>query len=164
MTFSPEHWKVPNLVLSRELFDRLLDLELKRSFRYQSFTSLLLMEAASGTGPSPRERHSDGFLEKMARLMRKALRETDIVGTGEGKLAVILVHSDSHTAQIVGDRLLGWVSNYLGSTEVGGGCSFRMGGACFPSHATDPKGLFQKAGEMLERSRQQTGNRVFISE
>lgn len=164
MDFRPEQWKVPNLVLSKALFDRLLDLELKRSFRYQSFTSLLLMEATQNEESSSKENSSVGFLEKLARLLRKELRETDIVGAGEGSVAVILIHSDKRTARVVGDRLLSWLSSYFSSTEVKSRCCFGMGGACFPSHATDSKGLFQKAAEMLERSKQQGGRSVCVSD
>ena len=158
-----EQWNVPNLVLDGKLFERLLDLELKRSLRYQSFTSLLLMEANQDKGKF-REHTQASLLEKMAQLFRKELRETDIIGTGEGFMKVILIHADKHIARRVGERLLSWVSNYYGLTEIAGRCCFNMGGACFPSHATDTRGLLQKAGAMLERSRQHGGNHLCVSD
>jgi GGDEF domain-containing protein len=164
MEFRSEQWKVPNLVLNKELFNKLLEMELRRSLRYQSFTSLLLVGVASN-GEGTENRHSQSILlEKMAQLLRKQLRETDIVSTFEGTVGVLLIQSDKHVARIVGDRLLSWVSNCYGSNEVAGQCSFNMGGACFPSHATDLKGLYQQAEEMLEMSKQRQGNLVCVSD
>jgi len=163
MDISSEQWKVPNLV-NKEQFNRLLEMELKRSLRYQSFTSLLLVGAILNGERALGGESLSSFMDKMARLLRKELRETDIVGAVEKGIAVILIQSDKHIAGIVGRRLLTWISDYYGSNNTGKGFNIKIGGACFPSHATDFKGLFQIAEEMLERSKQRDGNLVSVLE
>jgi len=152
-----------NNISNRETLKGLLENELKRSLRYQTFTSILLFEAHSRDSAGGDEHHLD-VAERMATLIRKETRETDMIGKqGENIVIVVLLHSDKNVAYKVGHRLNAWLSNYLSSS---GKISHTLsvGGACFPSHATDSNSLYQRAFEMLERAKGQSGNNVQILE
>ncbi|MEW5977952.1 MAG: diguanylate cyclase [Acidobacteriota bacterium] len=140
-------------VLSQEdLFKSLLELELKRSLRYQYFTSLLMIEADSDFADGP-SREGQSFLKRLTKFLRKELRETDLIGVhSERVLAVLLLYSDKNGARNVASRLTSWASNFVASQPNGGRSHIRLGGACFPSHATNLEGLFEKTCEMLNRA------------
>ena len=133
-------------------FRKLLELELRRSRRYQYFASLLIIEANSvlvgrlgkGTGD---------VLQKIAALLRKELRETDLVGLqNERFVTVLLPYSDRAATRCVAGRLTSWLAGFLGGEGLGDASQVKVGGASFPSHATDLDSLIQRAGEMLSRA------------
>lgn len=152
-----------NSFLNKETLKGLLENELKRSLRYQNFTSILLFEAHSRNSTEGVEGHLD-VAERMATLIRKETRDTDIIGRQGGNIVIlVLLYSDKNIARKVGHRLSAWVSNYLSSSGKNSHI-LSIGGACFPSHATDSNSLYQRALEMLERAKAQSGNNVQILE
>lgn len=139
-------------LMSDGLFNSLLELELRRSRRYQYFTSLLMIEASvqllDRLGKTERD-----SLHKVATLLRKELRETDIVGLrGDRIVTVLLPYSDRPSSRNVAARLSGWVSDLLAGVGEKVEAQIRVGGASFPSDATDLEGLYQRAGEMLNQA------------
>ncbi|PYV42346.1 MAG: hypothetical protein DMG06_14310 [Acidobacteria bacterium] len=144
-----------------EILNGLLENELKRSLRYQHFTSILLFEAHP-KGAIGKDENSLDTAERMEALIRKEIRETDIVSMYNGNaVIVVLLYSDKNIALKVGDRLCKWISNYLCSAGKNSQ-TLSVGGACFPSHATDSRSLCQKAFEMVERAKANGGNCVRI--
>ena len=151
-----------NILPNKEILDSLLENELKRSLRYQSFTSILLFETQSTTSSKGRDQHHSDIAERMAALIRREIRETDIVGMYSGNtVIVVLLYSDKSVATKVGDRLSKWISNYFSSSGKSSQ-TLSVGAACFPSHATDSRSLYQKALEMVERAKATGGNCVQI--
>jgi diguanylate cyclase (GGDEF)-like protein len=150
-----------NILPNKEILDSLLENELKRSLRYQNFTSILLFEAQSTSSKVRDQNHSD-IAERMAALIRSEIRETDIVGMYSGNtVIVVLLYSDKNIAIKVGDRLSKWISNYFSSSGKSSQ-TLSVGGACFPSHATDSRSLYQKAFEMVESAKARGDNCVQI--
>lgn len=142
-----------SLLSSKEVFGALVAIELKRSLRYQNYLTLLLIEARSG-GAAGGERQNGNVASKLTALVRAVIRETDLIGAPEENLlTIVLLNSDNRTANRVAERLSSWVSQYLG---VGNHLS--IGGACFPTHATDLRGLYQSASGMLAAAREQKTN------
>lgn len=143
-----------NFFQDRDFFLHLLELELKRSLRYQSFTSVLLVDI-----PANRERAlgmTATFLEKVVTSLRSQIRETDIIGsTREDTIAVILLNCDKRSTSEVANRVSCWTSQYFGSNGNDGisGSKLGIGAACFPTHATDCEHLLNTAAAMLETSR-----------
>jgi GGDEF domain-containing protein len=142
-----------NFFQDREFFLHLLELELKRSLRYQSFTSVLLIEI-----PANRKLHLSKtiFLERVVTSLSSQIRETDIMGiTEEDTITVILLNCDKRSTNEVANRVSCWTSQYFGSNGIDGTSGLRLGvgAACFPTHATDSDHLLSAASEMLETSR-----------
>jgi hypothetical protein len=145
-----------NILPSNEIFDLILEMELKRSLRYQNFISLLLIEANPRVTAARVEDNST-LSEKMAALIRKELRESDIIGTYDrNTVRVILLYSDERVAGKIADRLRIWMSNYFG--VEGNHSNVSLGDACFPSQANDLGGLYRKASGMLEKAKALSGN------
>lgn len=139
-----------SLLSSKEIFGALLEIELKRSLRYQNYLALLLIEARMGSTAS-REPENSNSWSKMLALVRSVIRETDLIGVPEQNLlTIVLLNSDNRAASLVADRLSSWVSQCLGA-----GGHLSIGGACFPTHATDLSGLYQSASGMLAAARDQ---------
>jgi len=145
-----------NFFQDRDLFLRLLELELKRSLRYQSFTSVLLTEVPVNRRlglkrPSP-------WFDKVVASLRSQIRETDIIGTPkENVIAVILLNCDKNSTIEVANRIISWWCHYFGF-EIDSGTSnsgLGVGIACCPTDATDSEQLLSAAIEILEVSRRQ---------
>ncbi len=102
-----------NFFQDRDFFLHLLELELKRSLRYQSFTSVLLIEI-----PANRKLHlsKTAFLERVVNSLGSQIRETDIIGTTrENTITVILLNCDKRSTSEVANRVSCWTSQYFGT-------------------------------------------------
>jgi diguanylate cyclase (GGDEF)-like protein len=147
----------------RELFDDYLEMELKRCVRYQNYTSLLLVEMTS-SGPSIFQENNTKTVDKLYALIRKELRDSDIICYfGGDVISIILLHSDKSIAEKVGNRLLSWISNYLTRQGERSAFCLSIGGACFPSDATDLGSLCQHAHSMLEKAKGFGDSRVQLA-
>ena len=146
-------------LLNKEIFHSLLELEVKRSLRYQNFLSLLLMEAT----PNPSKGDGDeqtSFTDRMVSLVSTQIRDTDLIGTArENTITVVLLHSDRHSAARVANRLNSLVLSYLGPEESSQDY-LNFGMACVPTHATDSGSLVSVAFEMLEKAKARSRSRV----
>ena len=144
-----------NFFQDRDFFLHLLELELKRSLRYQSFTSVLLIEI-----PAKRKLQlskTTTFLERVVASLSSQIRDTDIIGTTkENIITVILLNCDKRSTSEVANRVSCWTSEYFGfdnNDEGVSGSTLGVGAACFPTHATDSEHLLNAASEMLETSK-----------
>ena len=151
-------------LLIKEALSSLLELEIKRSLRYQNFVSLLLIETNPGI------RNGDNAfslapVEKIIFLLRNEIRETDLIGTAkENMITLVLLYSDKVSAHKVAVRLHSCMRSYFGSEINNSKTFFSLGGACFPTHATDSAGLLNTASAMLERAKTQGGDSFYIME
>jgi GGDEF domain-containing protein len=81
-------------ILPREVFLHILDLEVKRSRRYQNFFSVLVLELDE-LPDHDIEMEIQACLGKLTRLLAEEMRDSDILGAlGEKRLAVILPYAD----------------------------------------------------------------------
>ena len=142
-----------NFFQDRDFFLDLLELELKRSLRYQSFTSVLLIEIPARKLQISK---TTSFLERVVTSLSSQIRETDIIGTTkENTITVILLNCDKRSSSEIANRVSCWTLEYFGSdsSDTISGSRLGVGAACFPTHATDSAHLLSAASEMLETSR-----------
>ena len=142
----------------------MLELEIKRSLRYQNFVSLLLIETNPGIMNVDNE-FSLPLIEKVIFFLRNEIRETDIIGTiKENIITMLLLYSDKVSAHKVADRLHTCMRSYFGSEINNSKIFFSLGGACFPTHATDCASLLSNASAMLEAAKTLGRNSYHIME
>jgi hypothetical protein len=151
---------IRNILSTKDVFPILLELEVKRSLRYQDFISLLLIEA--DLLPTAHARRVPK-IDKMISLLGSQLRETDLIGIAEeNTITVVLLHSDKQSANKVAKRLTSLMLGYLGLGD-GSKSGLSLGIACVPTHAADSKSLLTTAFEMLQQSKAHSGTLVEIA-
>ena len=142
-----------NQVLEPDSFNYLLDLEVHKAVRYLYFFSLLVVQF-DGHGDEQERRKHEAVAPTLSRLIREAIRGTDVVGRAGGTKFVVMLHqSDYQQARTIGERILQRIKNYSfmeQDQEIGKTIS--VGGACFPTHANDMQGLVSRAEEMLDKA------------
>jgi hypothetical protein len=135
-------------------FRVIVENELKRCLRYQNFASLLLVNVPTGPLLADSPSNSGVPGDKLMALIQSELRETDVIDQPEkDTIAVLLLYSDKRIARMVGDRLKTCITNYVGRKENLGSPKVYLGGAVFPSHATDYGTLYERAHHIVEKAR-----------
>ena len=127
-------------VLTPETFDFVLTNELKRAARSQNFVTLVLMQ--------PRAEARADAVRETAGLVSHELRETDLLGTDEAGVWMVLLDTDLPNSSRVIDRLMGRLEHYQFTAPV----DIEVGAACCPTHGADVATLRRVAAE---------GRRVF---
>jgi hypothetical protein len=116
-------------VLSPDVFDFVLNNELKRAIRSQNFLTLLVVE------PIPRQGDADtDLVRELARVISRVVRETDMLSPGaDGRLSVVLLDADfQHALQVV-ERLMARIEHYEFTTPA----AVSIGVASCPTHGAD---------------------------
>jgi GGDEF domain-containing protein len=140
-------------VLTREVFLHFLDLEVKRSRRYQNFFSVLVLQL------DELPNHDNGTAiqdccRRLTRLLAEEMRDSDILGAlGEKRLAVILPYADLMAGGNTRSR-------FESSLQF---CDFSRDGfrvvieqVCFPRDGTETSDLVRKvAGSETLHQRQE---------
>jgi hypothetical protein len=125
-------------VLTPEAFDFVLNNELKRAVRSQTFLTLLVVEPSAG----PPAQAPPEVMREVAQLLSREVRETDLLSrTGEGQLSVVLLDADLHNSMQVIDRLLSRFAHYAFPTPI----ALEVGAACCPTHGADADSLRRAA-------------------
>jgi hypothetical protein len=124
-------------------FRVIVENELKRCLRYQNFASLLLVNVPTGPLLADSPSNSGVPGDKLMALIQSELRETDVIDQPE----------KDTIARMVGDRLKTCITNYVGRKENLGSPKVYLGGAVFPSHATDYGTLYERAHHIVEKAR-----------
>lgn len=138
------------------LFNFFLDWEIRRSFRYQNFASLLMLE------PYNKPRNIETLAELVS-LIKRNVRETDIIGRlNDFRFGIILLAADLDGTYIMSSRIMEHINNYAFSKEPQHRLKISIGGACFPTNSLDKDTLFQLAKEMLEEAHKRGGNTVCL--
>jgi len=128
-------------ILNQETFFYLLDMEVKRSRRYQNFFSVLVLRFYQLFGKD----NSSGLLNcynHLTQLMQGEFRESDILASvGGNRLVALLPSADESATSHVR-------SHFEASLEL---CDFRKKGyevrvdqICFPMDETDSRDLIRK--------------------
>jgi len=128
-------------VLNRDVFLYLLDLEVKRSRRYQNFFCILILRLTE-TADGEVEKGLRASYERLAHLLQQEVRDSDILGTlGEKRLAVLLPYADMSAGIYTRSR-------FESSLQY---CDFHREGyqvivenICFPNDGTDTSDLVRK--------------------
>jgi PleD family two-component response regulator len=129
-------------VFDRDFFLYLLTLEIKRAQRYQNYLSLLSL-AFNHHNLSPTG-NPDTSLKTMANLIVDDVRETDVVGLGNGNhLLVMMPYANMAALGTVKDRLRQLLHDYGFDKK---GIAMEIDEACFPTRATGVDDLLQMAG------------------
>jgi diguanylate cyclase (GGDEF)-like protein len=144
-------------VLSSDFFDFLVEWEIKRSLRYQNFATLLILEP-------DRKPQSPETLGRLGTLIRKNVRETDLIGRiGKARFGILLLKTDLDGAYIITSRIMDHISNYIFSQEEVQQLTLSIGGACFPINSTsiERSDLFKEAEDALKVAKKK-GNSVYL--
>src|SRR3954470_8222617 len=94
-------------LLTPGAFEFVLDAELKRAVRSQSFLTLVVIEA-SREWEGMTVTADDGTLQEVAQIIGKEVRDTDLIGhTEKGTLSLVLIDADfDHSSNVI-TRLVG---------------------------------------------------------
>jgi Diguanylate cyclase, GGDEF domain len=128
-------------LLTPGAFEFVLDSELKRAVRSQTFLTLVTVEA-SREWEGMMVTADDGTLHEVAQLISREVRDTDPLGhTDKGTIGLVLLDADfDHSAQVI-DRVVARIENY----EFKNALRIAVGAACYPTHAVDVESLKRQA-------------------
>jgi GGDEF domain-containing protein len=128
-------------VLTPDAFRFVLESELKRAVRSQTFLTLVVVEAKR-EWDEVSVAADDGTVRELAEMISLEVRDTDMVSqTGTGRLSLALLDADFDNSRTVIDRLVGRFDSY----DFGAALSIAVGAACYPTHAVDPESLRREA-------------------
>ena len=121
-------------VLSPEVFDFVLNNELKRAIRSQNFLTLLVVEPVPRHVEGDRKDLARRLARELAHVISRVVRETDMLSPGaDGRLSVVLLDADfQHSMQVV-ERLMARVEHYEFTTPA----AVSIGVASCPTHGAD---------------------------
>ena len=139
-----------NRILNKNLFLYLLDLEVKRAWRYQNFISLLLLNLKQCPGDNPGNNNGSDFqtcYQILIDLLTVELRETDIIGSlGENKLGVLFPYADQSAGGHAKARFEGILKYYDFKNK---GYEVETDQICFPVNGTAILGLIKGYSDQL---------------
>ena len=129
-------------ILNRELFLFLLDIEVKRSRRYQNFLSLVLFKikqfSQEGDGQG-----LQSCSQTLSHLLMDEIRESDIIGSLElDKLVVLLPYADVEAGARVKSRFEDALKYYDLRRK---GFEIMIDQVCFPVNGSDTIDLIKGA-------------------
>ena len=136
-------------ILTREIFLYFLDLEVKRSRRYQNFFSILVLRLDE----VPNRENGSGLqacYRRLSHLLAEEVRDSDILGAlGEKRLAVILPYADLFSGGHTRSRFESSLQFYDFTRD---GYRVVIEQVCYPRDGTDTSDLVRKVGgiESLE--------------
>jgi GGDEF domain-containing protein len=129
-------------ILNRDLFQFVLDVEVKRSRRYQNFLCLVLFKIKQFS-----EEGDPGGMEacfrKLGDLLMEETRESDIIGSLElDQLAVLLPYADMKAGAYVKSRFEDALKYYDFKSR---GIEIMINQVCFPVNGSDTTDLIEQA-------------------
>lgn len=129
-------------ILNRDLFHFVLDIEVKRSRRYQNFLCLMLFKMRQLSEERDRE-GMQACYRKLGDLLMEETRESDIIGSLElDKLVVLLPYADMKAGATVKSRFEDVLRYYDFNSK---GIEVVIDQVCFPVNGSDTTGLIQRA-------------------
>jgi diguanylate cyclase (GGDEF)-like protein len=125
-------------ILNRDLFLFILDIEVKRSRRYQNFLCVVLFKIKQFSQEGDREGLQACF-RTLSHLLTDEIRESDIVGSLElDKLAVLLPYADVEAGAHVRSRFEDALKYYDFKSK---GFEIMIDQVCFPVNGSDTMDL-----------------------
>jgi diguanylate cyclase (GGDEF)-like protein len=153
---------------NRRYFQSCLDLEVRRSRRYDLDLSLLMMDLDSFKAVNDLYGHpfGDQVLRRAGSLLRRAVRESDIACRfGGEEFAVILPETDRLGAHAVAERVRRKVATGFAERPVDGRIvvmTISGGIASFPEDGDNPAALIAGADQALYHAKAGGKNRITI--
>ncbi len=153
---------------NRRRFSDCLALEVRRSSRYRLRLSLLLLDLDEFKQINDRHGHlvGDLVLERVGRVLRRAVREADIACRfGGEEFAVVLPETDRLGALAVGERIRTRIEREFADEEAGEpSVRLRLSGgiASYPDDAREAGGLIDCADRALYLAKREGKNRISI--
>lgn len=127
--------------LTPDAFRSVLESEMKRAVRSQSFLTLVVLETKR-EWEGLEVTADDGTVDAVASVIGREVRETDLMGrTDTGTLSLVLLDADFDSSTQVIDRLMTRVGNYQFPAPL----RISVGAACYPTHAVDAESLKRQA-------------------
>jgi hypothetical protein len=128
-------------LLTPGAFEFVLDSELRRAVRAQSFVTLVVLETAR-EWDGVLVTADEGTVHEVAEIVGRELRDTDLLGHSDvGALAIVLLDADLERSTHVVDRLVSRIDHYAFPTAL----RIAVGAACYPTHAVDAPTLKREA-------------------
>jgi GGDEF domain-containing protein len=129
-------------ILNRDLFLFILDIEVKRSRRYQNFLCLMLFKMKQFS-----QEGEQGGLQacyrKLGQLLMEETRESDIIGSLElDRLVVLLPYADMKSGAQVKSRFEDALKYYEFKRK---GVEIMIDQVCFPVNGSDAMDLIHRA-------------------
>jgi diguanylate cyclase (GGDEF)-like protein len=145
-------------MIPSDSFRLLLQSECDKAMRYQYFFSLLIVENDQ-SGKS-------GNVPMLIEIISRALRESDLMSQDNQHRVYLILHSlEESDVYQVGERIRSYLEGQnLMARNRNDNITVSIGGACFPTHATDPQELLKVADQMVQRAKDQGGNRICLPE
>lgn len=132
-------------ILNRDLFLFILDVEVKRSRRYQNFLSLMLFKIKQFPPESDRG-GLQACYRKLGHLLMEETRESDILGSLElDRLVVLLPYADMKAGTHVKSRFEDALKYYDFKNK---GVEIMIDQVCFPINGSDAMDLIDRAIRM----------------
>ena len=141
-------------------FFLLLNLQLERSRRYGNAFSLILFDVDNFKNYNDSNGHIAGSeaLRKVAHLMRKVFRASDMLAKyGGDEFVVILPNSDKIGAFLGAERIREMVEN-----EIFTGVTLSLGIASYPEHGTSTRDILDRADRAMYFAKQTGRNKTVI--
>jgi diguanylate cyclase (GGDEF)-like protein len=129
-------------ILNRDLFHFVLDIEVKRSRRYQNFLCLMLFKIKQFSQEGDRG-GMQACCRKLGDLLMEETRESDIIGSLElDKLVVLLPYADMKAGAHVKSRFEDTLKYYDFKSK---GIEIMIDQVCFPINGSDTTDLIKRA-------------------
>jgi PleD family two-component response regulator len=128
-------------LLTPGAFEFVLDSELRRAVRAQSFLTLVIIET-SREWEGITVTADEGIVREVADIIGREVRDTDLLGrAGKGLLALVLLDADIEHSGPVIDRVVSRIEHY----DFPAVLRIAVGAACYPTHAVDAESLKRQA-------------------
>lgn len=129
-------------ILNRDLFLFILDIEVKRSRRYQNFLCLMLFKIKQFSQEGDRQ-GLQACSRTLSHLLTEEIRESDIIGSLESdKLVVLLPYADVEAGTRVKSRFEDALKYYDFKSK---GVEIMIDQVCFPVNGSDAVDLIKGA-------------------
>ena len=128
-------------LLKPHAFDFVLEGELKRAVRSQTFLTLVTLET-NREWDGLTLTADEGTVEEVAEIVRHEVRDTDLLGyTSQGLLSLVLLDANYENSTKVIERLIQRMEHY----DFPNPLRVSVGAACYPTHAVDADSLKRQA-------------------
>jgi two-component system cell cycle response regulator len=147
-------------------FKKFLDLEIKKSLRQRYPVMLIMIDIDNFKAVNDAYGHPTGdvILQELAQIVRKAVREVDLVARyGGDEFAVVLPYSDGHGALRVAHRIDEAIKKYGFSPQASARktrLTVSMGVAGYPEDAVHVDGLIHSADQKLYTAKTRGKNQI----
>jgi two-component system cell cycle response regulator len=147
-------------------FKKFLDLEIKKSLRQRYPVTLIMIDIDNFKAVNDAYGHPTGdeILQELAQVVRKAVREVDLVARyGGDEFAVVLPYSDGHGALQVARRIDEAIKKYGFTPKASAQktlLTVSMGVAGYPEDAVHVDGLIHSADQKLYMAKTRGKNQI----